>query len=143
MEFHLRGPENPKNWKSEIRPRGDVLEIGPEWRRLGRPRGRDAEAETARETENLGAWGGESSRGPARVEGGPGSRRGRGGGISAIQFFKKADTEESSWGVRCRPKYNSHQLLKNLIFASILTKAMTTLDGGLVRQGIAKLTARN
>jgi hypothetical protein len=69
-------PEILKNWKSGIPPRSDVLEIGPEWRRLRRSRGLDAEAETARETENLVAWGGEPGRGPARVEGGPGCRRG-------------------------------------------------------------------
>ena len=29
QEFHLRAPEILKNWKSEIPPRDDVLEIGP------------------------------------------------------------------------------------------------------------------
>jgi len=37
-----------------------VLEGGPEWLRLRRSRRLDAEAETARETENLEIWGGES-----------------------------------------------------------------------------------
>ena len=57
----------------------------------------------ARETENLGARGGDSDRGPARVERDPGCRRRAGGRISEIQFFKKANTGESSLGVRCRP----------------------------------------
>jgi hypothetical protein len=35
-EFHLRTPEILKNWKSEIPPRDDLLEIGPEWRRFRR-----------------------------------------------------------------------------------------------------------
>ena len=46
----------PKNWKSEnlgFRPASDLLEIGPEWRRLRRHGGWDAEAVAARETENL------------------------------------------------------------------------------------------
>jgi hypothetical protein len=62
-----------------------VLEIGSEWRRLRRPGGRDAEAETARETENLAVWGGESGRGPARVGENPGCRRGEGGRISVFR----------------------------------------------------------
>ena len=62
MEFHLRAPEILKNWNSGIPPRDDLLEIWPECRRLRRPRELDAEAETARKTENLGAWGGESGR---------------------------------------------------------------------------------
>ena len=33
-EFHLRTPEILKNWNSEIPPRDDLLEIGPEWPRL-------------------------------------------------------------------------------------------------------------
>jgi hypothetical protein len=62
----------------------DVLEIWPEYCRLRRHGNRDAEAETARETENPGAWGGESGRGPARGEGKPGCRW---GGVPEIQVF--------------------------------------------------------
>jgi hypothetical protein len=53
----------------------------------------DAEAETARETENLVAWGGDSGRGPARGEGDRRCRRARGGGISEIWFFRKRRPE--------------------------------------------------
>jgi len=81
--FTFAPPEN-----QGFRPASEVLEIGPEWRRFRRPRDRDAEAETARETENLGAWGGESGRGPARasreIQRAGGGRRGR---ISEVQFF--------------------------------------------------------
>jgi hypothetical protein len=45
-----------------------VLEIGSECRGSRRHGGWDAGGETARETENPAAWGGESGRGPARVE---------------------------------------------------------------------------
>jgi hypothetical protein len=34
--FHIqkfRAPRKSENWKSEILPRDDLLEIGPEWRR--------------------------------------------------------------------------------------------------------------
>jgi hypothetical protein len=93
--FHFRAPEILKNWKSEIRPRGGLLEIGPERRRFRRHGGRDAEGETAREIENLAAWGGESGRGPRasrkfRV------RRGEGGRISGIQFSKNTDPQKAS-----------------------------------------------
>ena len=89
----LSPPEILKNWKSEIPPRDDVLEIGPEWRRFRRRGAGDAGTETARETENLGAWGGESGRVPARVEGDPGRRRGRGGRISGFQIFRERTFE--------------------------------------------------
>ena len=58
-------PLNSGNLKPWDPARDALLEIGPEWRRLRRHGSWDAEAETARETENLGAWGGESGRGPA------------------------------------------------------------------------------
>ena len=92
-EFHLRAPEIPKNWNSEIPPRGDVLEIRPEWRRLRR---HGIGMPEAKRLEKLRIW-------PPGVA----SRRGRGGRNSEIQFFKKADAGESSLGVRCRPEADS------------------------------------
>jgi hypothetical protein len=95
-EFHLRAPEILKNWKSGFPPRDAVLEIGPEWRRFYRHGNRDAEAETARETENLVAWGGESGRSPARGEGD--SRASGGGRISGFQIFRERTLRFSGQG---------------------------------------------
>ena len=100
--FHFRAPGKLRNWISEITPRGDVLEIRPECRRSRRDGCRDAEGETARETENLGAWGGESGRGPARVEGDPGCRGGVGRRNFRFSVFQRADVQISKLGVSCR-----------------------------------------
>ena len=70
-----------------------MLEIGPEWGRLRRPRELDAEAETARETENLVARGGDSGRGPAHGEG---DRRCRRGG--AAEFQKSSFSNKRTLG---------------------------------------------
>ena len=76
-----------------------MLEIGPERRRLSRPRELDAEGEMGPEAVILAAWGGESGRGPARVEGG---RRGTGGGGAAefqkSSFSKKRTLGNLHWG---------------------------------------------
>ena len=64
----------------------------------------DAEAETARETENLAAWGGESGRGQARGEADPGCRRGRGGRISGFQIFRKRTFERRAVDGKYRHK---------------------------------------
>jgi len=66
----LQGRRAPKNWHSEIpgfRPASDVLEIGPEWRRLRRPRDRDAEAETCPEAGNPVTRRCQSGRSPGAV----------------------------------------------------------------------------
>jgi hypothetical protein len=72
-----------------------VLEIGPEWRRFRRHGSREAEGETARETENLAIWGGESDRaGVPRAVGIPGA-----GGVGRQKFrfsvFREADTRKT------------------------------------------------
>jgi len=51
LKFHFRAPK-PEN--RGFRPASDVLEIWPEWRRLRRDGGWDAQGETGRGTENLG-----------------------------------------------------------------------------------------
>jgi hypothetical protein len=56
-------PEIRKFENPGFRPARDVLEIGPEWRRLCRHGGWDAEAETGPEAGNLATWGGESGPG--------------------------------------------------------------------------------
>ena len=66
-EFHLRIPGILKNWKSEIPPPSDVLEIGPEWRRLRLARDRDAEAETCPEAGNPVTRRCQSGRDPGAV----------------------------------------------------------------------------
>ena len=68
-------------------PATDALEIGPERRRLRRDGGWDAGGETARETENLAAWGCESGRG--RRAAGEGRGVGDGGRIPDFQFFEE------------------------------------------------------
>ena len=55
--------------------------------------GRDAEAETARETENLAVWGGESGRGPARVEKIPGCREARAAGFQNFSIPESGPSE--------------------------------------------------
>jgi hypothetical protein len=75
--FHFRAPKNRHSEIPGFRPASDVLEIGPEWRRLRR----DAGAETGPEAANAAAWGGLGRRvgpGAARIEKIPGAeRRGR------------------------------------------------------------------
>jgi hypothetical protein len=95
--FRFRAPEIPKNWNSEIPPRDDVLEIGPEWPRLRRHGGRDAGRETTRESANLAAWGGDSGRGPARGEG---DRGRRGGGAAGFQVFRFSESGRSDFQAR-------------------------------------------
>jgi len=71
----------------------DLLEIGPEWRRLRWPRGLDAGAETGPEAVNLGAWGGESGRGPARVEKIPGAGEARAAGFQECSFSESGRSQ--------------------------------------------------
>ena len=116
MDFRIGPPRSHgvSFSRPEIPPRVDLLEIGPEWRRSRRPRDRDAEAETARETENLGAWGGESGRGPARVGENPGCRGG--GGAAEFQkssFSKKRTLGNLHWGSVVHPKETLMRMQSN------------------------------
>ena len=90
--FAPRKTEKPKTWKSEIPPRVDLLEIGPEWRRFRRRGAGDAERETTRVTANLAAWDGESGRGRHLARKVAEVREGRRGGISE---FQRADMRET------------------------------------------------
>ena len=78
-------------------PATDLLEIRPEGRVSRRPRGRDAEAETARETENLVAWGGESGRDGANGGEGPAE-------FQKFSFSKKRTPRFLHWGSLVDPK---------------------------------------
>jgi hypothetical protein len=81
----IRKTENPG-----FRPARDVLEIRPGCRRLRRDGRGDAERETTRETENLGAWGGESA--------GVGVRRGEVAGVPegvGRRNFRNPDFQKS------------------------------------------------
>jgi hypothetical protein len=108
--FHFRAP---KNWHSEIlgfRPASDVLEIGPEWRRLRRDGGRDAGGETGPEAANPAAWGGESGGVRARVEKITGAeRRGR-----RISVFQKSGPSES-FGERLKSPKRSISIVMRAI----------------------------
>jgi hypothetical protein len=69
----------------------DVLEIGPEWRRLRRDGVGDAGGETARETENLASWGGASGRGRCAAREIPGA----GGVVRQNSIFSKSGHSNS------------------------------------------------
>ena len=100
-EFHFRDPETPKSENPGFRPASDVLEIGPEWRRLRRDGGWVAEAVAARETENLAVWGGESGRGSARVgKISDAERRGRQNFRNSV-FHKSGPSEIFGERLRC------------------------------------------
>jgi hypothetical protein len=80
-----------------FRPASDVLEIGPECRRLRRDGGWDAGGETARETENLATWGGESGRGRRTAKEIRGAGR-VGRQNSRFSVFQRAGTQISRSG---------------------------------------------
>jgi hypothetical protein len=93
----------PKTGNLKFRPTSDVLESGPECRRLRPDGGWDAGGETARETENLATWGGESGRGRRAAREIPGAGR---VGRQNFRFsvFQRTDTQISRAGVYYVPK---------------------------------------
>ena len=111
--FHFRAP---KNWHSEIlgfRPASDVLEIGPEWRRLRRDGGRDAGAETGPEAANPAAWGGEPGGVQrARRENSGAERRGRQNFRNSV--FQKSGPSES-FGERMKSPKRSISIVMRAI----------------------------
>jgi hypothetical protein len=111
-----------KNGKTEIpgfRPVSDVLEIGPEWRRLRRDGVfGDAGGETARETENLGSWGGESGRGRCAAREIPGVGRVVRQNFS-FSVFQRADTQIPGSGVSYVPRLCENSRLDSKIHLSI------------------------
>jgi hypothetical protein len=117
-EFHLRAPEILKNWNSEIPPRerrdrdwAGVPAFATGW-------GRDAGGETARETENMAAWGCESGRGRRAAREIPGD-----GGVGRQNFrfsvFQRVGTQKFSVSGRNQPSHSGNWLQKMLSGANV------------------------